>query len=147
MKTGFQCVYLTWEQIKNTRHIFQKICLTYFKISQTYFLPPENYIETCPENADKTQTPFAAQGVAPHAARICGCTSRTRGCACKACAARHATVCAACFTPACAQCGKALPTASRPASRRAAVRAALPCRRRKGNCPVLLLSRPTHHGP
>ena len=54
---------------------------------------------------------------------------------------------AACFTPACAQCGKALPTASRPASRRAAVRAALPCRRRKGNCPVLLLSRPTHPGP
>ena len=25
MKTDFQCVYPTWEQIKNTRHIFQNM--------------------------------------------------------------------------------------------------------------------------
>ena len=25
MKTGFQCVYPTWEQRKNTRHIFQNM--------------------------------------------------------------------------------------------------------------------------
>ena len=25
MKTGFQCIYPTWEQIKNTRHIFQNM--------------------------------------------------------------------------------------------------------------------------
>ena len=30
-----------------------KICALYFKISQTYFLPPENPFENRPENADK----------------------------------------------------------------------------------------------
>ena len=33
-----------------------KIRATNFKKQATNFLPPENYIETCPENADKTQT-------------------------------------------------------------------------------------------
>ena len=62
MKTVFQFFTPAWEHFK--------ICLTYFKISQTYFLPPENPPGWCrrpmalrahirlparPENADKTQ--------------------------------------------------------------------------------------------
>ena len=51
MKTGFQCIYPTWEQIKNTRHIFQNMS-DLFKISQTYFCEGRNGVSGIKTNSD-----------------------------------------------------------------------------------------------